>query len=139
MSIDVHQHMWTEPFVQVLEGRRELPFVRREHGLSVLYLAGERPYVIDPVSEAPIAGALVATDGLDRALLCLSSALDVEWLARDQANALLDAYHAGALALGEPFGVWGAGAGGRRAGRRGSSVGPRLCGDLLAGRGALKR
>jgi hypothetical protein len=45
MKIDVHQHIWTEPLVQALAARSELPFVREESGLTVLYLAGERPYV----------------------------------------------------------------------------------------------
>jgi hypothetical protein len=109
MKTDIHQHLWTEPFVQALAQRRELPFVRHEHGLTVLYLAGERPYVIDLACEAPARrAALVRGDGLDRALLCLSSPLGIESLPRSQAQPLLDAYHEGALALGEPFGVWGA-------------------------------
>ncbi len=53
MKIDVHQHLWSEPLVQALEARRELPFVRHEHGLTVLFGAGERPYVIDLQSEEP--------------------------------------------------------------------------------------
>ena len=51
---------------------------------------------------------LVERDGLDRALLCLSSPLGIEWLPREQAHELIDAYHEGALSLGDPFGVWGA-------------------------------
>ncbi len=109
MKTDIHQHLWTEPLVQALAQRRELPFVRYEHGLTVLFLAGERPYVIDLASEAPARrAALVERDGLHRALLCLSSPLGIESLPRAQAQPLLDAYHEGALALGEPFGVWGA-------------------------------
>jgi 6-methylsalicylate decarboxylase len=109
MRIDVHQHLWTEPLVEALASRQELPFVRVENGLTVLYLAGERPYVIDLQSEDPTRrAALVEQDGLDRALLCLSSPLGVEWLPREQARPLIDAYHEGALALDEPFGVWGA-------------------------------
>jgi hypothetical protein len=109
MKIDIHQHLWTDPLVQALAARHELPFVRHEHGLTVLHLAGERPYVIDLETEAPARrAALVARDGLDRALLCLSSPLGIESLPRAQAQPLLDAYHEGALALGGPFGVWGA-------------------------------
>jgi 6-methylsalicylate decarboxylase len=109
MKIDVHQHLWTEPLVQALASRSELPFVRHEHGLTVLYLAGERPYVIDLTSEDPAHRAeLVAIDGLDLALVCLSSPLGIEWLPRQQARVLIDAYHEGALALDGPFGVWGA-------------------------------
>jgi predicted TIM-barrel fold metal-dependent hydrolase len=109
MKIDVHQHLWTEPLVQALASRRELPFVRPEHGLSVLFLAGERPYVIDLEAETPTRrAALVEQDGLDRALLCVSSPLGIESLPRAQALELIDAYYEGALALDDRFGLWGA-------------------------------
>jgi 6-methylsalicylate decarboxylase len=109
IKIDVHQHLWTEPLVQALAERRELPFVRREHGLTVLFLAGERPYVIDLSTEAPARrAALIELDGLDRALLCLSSPLGIESLPREQSLPLIDAYHDGVLSLEDPFGAWGA-------------------------------
>jgi hypothetical protein len=109
IKIDVHQHLWTAQLVEALGDRSELPFVRREHGLTVLYLVGERPYVIDLSSEAPTRrAALVELDGLDGALLCLSSPLGIELLPREQSLALIDAYLDGALALRGPFGVWGA-------------------------------
>ncbi len=109
MLIDVHQHLWSQPLLQALSRRQELPFVRREHGLSVLFSAGEHPYVIEPSGELPgERAALVRTDGLDRALIALSSPLGIESLPRSQARELIDAYHEGALALGEPFGVWAA-------------------------------
>jgi predicted TIM-barrel fold metal-dependent hydrolase len=105
---DVHQHLWSERLVAALQARRELPFVRREHGLSVLFLAGERPYVIELASEQPARrAAQVREDGLDRALVCLSSPLGIESLPRREATPLLDAFHDGALRLGAPFGVWG--------------------------------
>ncbi|HTA05349.1 MAG TPA: hypothetical protein VK774_03205 [Solirubrobacteraceae bacterium] len=108
MKIDVHQHLWTGQLVEALEARGELPFVRKEHGLTVLFLAGERPYVIERAGEVPAhRAALVEQDGLDGALVCLSSPLGIESLPRSEALAVLDAYHDGALALGEPFGVWG--------------------------------
>jgi hypothetical protein len=108
-KIDVHQHLWTEPLLQALADRAELPFVRREHGLTVLYLACERPYVIDTSSEAPARrAALVERDGLDQAVICLSSPLGIEALPREQSLPLLDAYHDGALSLDRPFAVWGA-------------------------------
>jgi len=108
MKIDVHQHLWTEPLVEALTARCEIPFVRRENGLSILYLAGERPYLIDLASEAPaLRSALVERDGLDRALVCLSSPLGIEALPRTHALSLIDAYLDGALSLEDPFGVWG--------------------------------
>jgi 6-methylsalicylate decarboxylase len=107
-TTDVHQHLWSEQLVAALQARRELPFVRREHGLSVLYLAGERPYVIDLDNErSSRRAAQVREDGLERALVCLSSPLGIESLPRREAMPLLDAYHDGALRLGAPFGVWG--------------------------------
>ena len=107
-TTDVHQHLWSEPLVAALQARRELPFVRREHGLDVLYLAGERPYVIDIASErSSRRAAQVRDDRLEHALVCLSSPLGIESLPRRQAAPLLDAYHEGALRLGAPFGVWG--------------------------------
>lgn len=109
MKIDVHQHLWTEPLVRALAMRRESPFIRVENGLTVLYLTGERPYVIDLASETPARRlALLEQDGLDRALLCLSSPLGIESLPREQAIELIDAYHDGAFSLGDEFGVWGA-------------------------------
>jgi predicted TIM-barrel fold metal-dependent hydrolase len=109
MKIDIHQHLWTEPLVEALSRRGELPFVRKEQGLTILFLSGERPYVIDLDSEAPGRRAeLVDADGLDRALVCLSSPLGIESLPRKSAVELIDAHLEGALALGDPFGVWGA-------------------------------
>jgi 6-methylsalicylate decarboxylase len=109
IKIDIHQHLWTEPLVQALTERQELPFVRDEHGLTVLFLAGERPYVLDLSNDAPTRRAtLVELDGIDRALLCLSSPLGIESLPREQSLPLIDAYHNGVLSLGDPFGVWGA-------------------------------
>jgi hypothetical protein len=109
MRTDVHQHLWSEPLIDRLASRQELPFVRIERGLTVLYLAGERPYVIDRSGEDPTRRvALVERDGLDRALLCLSSPIGIERLAREQAVPLIETYLDGALAAGAPFGVWGA-------------------------------
>ncbi|HEY2283267.1 MAG TPA: hypothetical protein VGH60_06925 [Solirubrobacteraceae bacterium] len=109
MRVDVHQHFWSEPLIDALARRRELPFARSEHGLDMLYLAGERPFVLDLSTEtAGQRAALAELDGLDRALVCLSSPLGIESLPRAQALPLIEAYHEGALALGEPFEVWGA-------------------------------
>jgi hypothetical protein len=107
MLVDVHQHLWTDALVEALAARRDRPFVCSDHGMSVLHLAGEQPYVIDRAAEAPPRRAAeVAADGVDRALLCLSSPLGIEALPRADARPLLDAFLDGALALGEPFGVW---------------------------------
>lgn len=109
MRIDVHQHLWSEPLLDALSRRRQPPCVREENGLTMLHLAGERPCVLELGGESPRQRAqLVERDELDRALICLSSALGIELLEREQAEPLLAAYHEGALSLGAPFGVWGA-------------------------------
>jgi hypothetical protein len=106
---DVHQHYWSEELLDQLRRRQAPPFVRIENGLAVLFLAAERPYVIDLSCEAPDPRReLLERDGLQRALLCLSSPLGIESLPRAESLALLDAYHDGAAGLGEGFGVWGA-------------------------------
>jgi hypothetical protein len=107
--IDVHQHVWTPQLVEKLSERRDIPFVRRENGLTVLYLARERPYVIDSSAGVREARAeLLQIDSVDEALVCISSPIGIESLPREESLVLLDAYHDGALELGRPFGVWGA-------------------------------
>ncbi len=109
MLTDLHQHLWSEPLIEALARRQTLPFVRRERGLTVLHLAGDSPYVIDLEAEAPARrAALVRADGLERALVCLSSTIGIEALPRGEAQELLDAYHEGALELPPEFGTWGA-------------------------------
>jgi len=107
-KIDMHQHLWTAPLLEALAGRRELPFVRHENGQTVLFLAGERPYLVESDESADRRIAVLELDDLDRACVCLSSPLGIEALPREQSLPLLDAFHEGALALGQPFGVWGA-------------------------------
>src|SRR3954447_24475341 len=108
--IDVHQHLWPEPFVAALR-RRTPPALRPAEGGDGerLILAGEPDSSFDPAPhDAGRRRAELRADGVDRALLCLSSPLGVEALPRAEARPLLDAWHDGVFALGEPFGVWGA-------------------------------
>jgi 6-methylsalicylate decarboxylase len=109
MRVDLHQHIWTTPLIEVLESRRRLPFVRWSAGMCVLHLAGEAPSVLDLAAERPAArAALLQRDGLDRALIALSSPLGIEALPREESVELIDAHLGGVAALGEPFGAWGA-------------------------------
>ena len=108
MQIDVHQHIWTEPLLDGLEARETLPFVRRSHGLTVLHSAGEQPYLIDVEAEPGERRArLLAQDGLDIALVALSSAIGVEALARADAQALIQAHLQGLATLPDGFAAWG--------------------------------
>jgi 6-methylsalicylate decarboxylase len=108
MQIDVHQHIWTEPLLDSLAARATLPFVRHSHGLTVLHSAGEQPYVIDPDAELGERRAdLLEHDGLDLALVALSSAIGVEALPRAQAQELIDAHLQGVATLPDGFAAWG--------------------------------
>jgi hypothetical protein len=108
MRIDVHQHLWTEPFVDALERRSRLPFARGDDGLCTIHLSGEIPTVVDLESERPQRrAALLQRDGVDCALIALSSPLGIEALPREEARILIDAHLDGVGALGEPFAAWG--------------------------------
>ena len=96
-KIDVHQHLWTAPLLEALAGRRELPFVRHEREQTVLFLAGERPYLVESDESAGRRIAMLELDDLDRAFVCLSSPLGIEALPREQSLPLLDAFHEGAF------------------------------------------
>src|SRR4051812_20065624 len=75
----------------------------------MLRLAGEPDSAIDARGNDPEARAeLVERDGVDRALICLSSVLGIEMLPAAEASALLDAYAAGVSELPRAFGSWAA-------------------------------
>lgn len=108
MLVDVHQHLWTEPLLERLRARRTLPLVSRTAGLTVLHCEGEQPYVIDVGCEAPEQrAALVRADGLDLALVAISSPVGIEALPRDDALELIDAHLEGVSRLPREFAVWG--------------------------------
>jgi 6-methylsalicylate decarboxylase len=108
VRVDVHQHIWTPALVDRLAERESLPLVRREHGVTVLHSAGELPYVIDIKSEAPARrAACLREDGLDLALVAISSPIGIEALPRESALELIDAHLEGALALPPEFAAWG--------------------------------
>src|ERR1700761_8885670 len=102
--VDIHQHVWTTPLLDALAERDCLPFVRRDGGLTVLHCGGELPYVIDTEAEAPERGAhLLGRDGVDQAVVALSSPIGIESLRRDVARGLISAHLDGVLALGDGF------------------------------------
>jgi predicted TIM-barrel fold metal-dependent hydrolase len=108
VRIDVHQHLWTVPLVEALAERDQLPFVRRDGDHCVVYVAGESPSLLDLAGEAPDRRReLLARDGVERALIAISSPLGIEALPREQACGLIDAHLAGVAAAGAGFGSWG--------------------------------
>ncbi|HUA06498.1 MAG TPA: amidohydrolase family protein [Solirubrobacteraceae bacterium] len=101
--VDIHQHLWPEPLIDALRARTRPP---RLNGWT-LELAGEPDYAVDPRHhDVDERAELASADGLDAALVSLSSPLGIESLAPAEANELLEAYHEGVLALPEPFGGW---------------------------------
>src|SRR4051794_19388422 len=104
MRVDIHQHIWTEPLLEALSARDSMPFVRTSDGLTTLHCCAELPYVIDEAANAPEARAqLVREDGLDLALVAISSPIGIEALPRDEARRLIDAYLAGVADLPSDF------------------------------------
>jgi hypothetical protein len=108
-AIDVHQHLWPERLLSALAARRHPPRLVRAPAGWELLLEAEPPSPILPTDHDPGRRAdLVRADGLDGALIALSSPLGIESLPAGEAEPLLDAHHEGAQALGAPFGWWGA-------------------------------
>ncbi len=106
--IDVHQHMWTPALLERLAARTAPPMITQRNGLTMLHSDGEQPYVVDVDAEDPARRAdLVHADGLDLALIAISSPIGVEALPREQALAVIDGYLQGVAALGPEFAAWG--------------------------------
>src|ERR1700761_4958778 len=125
-TIDVHQHLLGEPLVAALAARSTAPMlIRREEGWALqapppLITRLEEEWTCrvpsDPDSvlrfeatDADLRVAALAEDGLDRALVALSTALGIESLPPDEAAALIEAHHRGIEDLPAAFAGWGAG------------------------------
>lgn len=109
LRIDSHQHLWPEPLVAELSRRREPPSIRRDDRGWFVSLRGEPDSAVDLADHDPdLRGQWVEADGLDRALIAISSPLGIEALPADEATPLLEAYHDGVASLDERFAAWGA-------------------------------
>jgi hypothetical protein len=140
--IDLHQHLWPDPFLDALRARGREP---RLEGWE-LRLPGERPFAVDPAAHDPAARArLSAADGDDLVCVAPSAALGLDRLPPSESAALAGAWLDGALELGGRFRPW-AMAGisepdpdGLRAALVRGAVGLELAADALAAPGALDR
>ena len=104
-AVDVHQHLWPAALVEALRARHRPPLMRG----WTLELAGEPDCEIEPAAhDVDLRAAQAVEDGLDLALVSLSSPLGIEGLPADEAGELLAAYHDGVLGLPAPFGGWAA-------------------------------
>jgi predicted TIM-barrel fold metal-dependent hydrolase len=107
MRIDVHQHLWSEPLVAALAARASAPCIRRDGQAWRLHLPSEASCLIDVAGDEPLHRAtLLALDGVDGALIALSTALGAEGLPPDEGLVLLDAFAAGVAGLADDFGAW---------------------------------
>jgi 6-methylsalicylate decarboxylase len=97
--------LWPPTLIAALRERSTMPRLRG----WTLELEGEADYAVDPAQHDPqVRAAQARGDGLDLAIVSLSSPLGIEFLAGEEGAALLDAYHDGALALPAPFRAWAA-------------------------------
>ena len=106
-AVDVHQHLWPETLLAALHRRSRPPLIRRAGRDWVLRIDGEPEWPIDPADHDPVRRAdLVRADGLDEAIVALSSPLGIEALPPDEAYELIAAYHTGAGDLPAGLRAW---------------------------------
>jgi hypothetical protein len=89
-ATDLHQHLWPEALVRLLERRSAAPRLRHDDRGWTLELAGEPPSPFDLSSHDPSARADRArADGLERVLVAPSTPLGIEALPAREAQPLL--------------------------------------------------
>jgi 6-methylsalicylate decarboxylase len=99
---DVHQHLWPEELLDALAARSDPPFARRDGSRWLLHVPGEPTSAV--VAQA--AGERAASLVVDRALLSLSTALEVERLAPEEAAPLLQVWRQVAGELPASLAAW---------------------------------
>jgi 6-methylsalicylate decarboxylase len=105
--VDIHQHLWPERLIDELSRRDRPPFIRKAGARWKLRLDGEPDHLFDlSQHDASIRARLLGGEGIDRAVISLSTPLGIEGLPADEAEPLLESYHAGVLELGGPFDAW---------------------------------
>jgi 6-methylsalicylate decarboxylase len=106
-SFDVHQHLWPDQVLRVLELRTSSPRARWQGDRWRIDLPGEPSFHVDP-SEHDLGAR---EDGLevDRAIVALSSPVGTEELPARNALAVVAAWHEATRELPARFGWWAAG------------------------------
>jgi 6-methylsalicylate decarboxylase len=109
LRVDVHQHLWPEPLIALLERRSEAPRVRRHRDGWYIETPGEPECAFDLADHDPgLRAELVRSDGLDLACVALSSPLGLEALPAAEAEPLLGAWHQAAAAFPPELRAWAA-------------------------------
>ncbi|MBS1677251.1 MAG: amidohydrolase family protein [Actinobacteria bacterium] len=108
-TIDVHQHLLGEALVEALARRTEPPMlVRRRDGWTFRLAAEPDSVLTFAATDVESRRAELGEDGIDGALVALSTALGIETLPAEDAVALIEAHHHGIEVLPPEFGGWGA-------------------------------
>src|SRR3954469_12519757 len=106
--VDIHQHLWPERLIDELSRRDRPPYIRKAGARWTLRLEGEPEHLFDlSAHDASLRVRQLGGEGIDRAVISLSTPLGIEGLPADEAEPLLESYPAGVLELGEPFDAWG--------------------------------
>lgn len=103
LAVDLHQHLWPAPLVELLRRRTRTPYLRDWQ----LVTDGEPAYEIRPRDHE--VGSRIEQDhraGIGLACVSLSAPLGIESLPRDEAGALIEAWHAGVQELPDHFAAW---------------------------------
>ncbi|MBS1889452.1 MAG: amidohydrolase family protein [Actinobacteria bacterium] len=108
-TVDVHQHLLGDPLVEALARRTAPPMlVRRRDGWTFRIAAEPDSVLTFAATDADLRRAELGEDGIELALVALSSALGIETLPVEESSALIEAHHEGIEALPADFGGWGA-------------------------------
>jgi hypothetical protein len=108
-AIDVHQHLLGEALVEELERRTRPPMlVRRRQGWTFKVPAEPDSVLTFDATDVDLRREDLGEDGIDLALVALSSALGIETLPVEESRALIDSHHRDIEGLPPGFGGWGA-------------------------------
>jgi predicted TIM-barrel fold metal-dependent hydrolase len=108
-AIDVHQHLLGEALIEALARRTAPPLLSRRRDGWTFRVAAEPDSVLTfDATDAELRRVELGEDGIDRALVALSTALGIETLPEEESAALIEAHHQGIEALPPEFGGWGA-------------------------------
>jgi predicted TIM-barrel fold metal-dependent hydrolase len=108
-TVDVHQHLLGEPLVEALARRTAAPrLIPRREGWTFRVAAEPDSILATEATDAELRRADLEADGIDQALVALSTALGIEWLPADEAATLIEAHHEGLEELPVEFRGWGA-------------------------------
>jgi 6-methylsalicylate decarboxylase len=106
-AIDVHQHLWPDAVLGVLETRSSAPRALRREGRWEVRPADEPSFEIDPRDHDPerrVAG--LEESGVDTAVVALSAPVGIEGLPAPEALSAVSAWTAAAAELPSPLDWW---------------------------------